>query len=72
MEEINKNSPLSNTSAPSKPTSESTEASLEFELISKKDKKFPFVWFFIGLLIVISITVAVLIYLKIINPSSLF
>jgi hypothetical protein len=74
MEEINKVAPSTGTkpAIASKPTSESTENSLDFQLISKKDKKYTWVWVLLGVLIFALITVGLLIYLKIIDPSSLF
>ena len=77
MEEINKNpnqavtTPSPVTAAATKPSSESTEASLEFELVSKKEKKFPIVWVLLSLFFISVITVGILIYLKIINLSFL-
>lgn len=65
MEEINKATP--STTPAIKPSSESTESSLEFELISKKEKKFPFVWVFVILILLSIITVGVLAYLKVIE-----
>jgi len=65
MEELNKVTP-SNIPV-TKPTSESTETSLEFELVSKKDKKFPWIWVILALSIFSIITTLFLGYLNIIN-----
>jgi|LakMenEpi03Aug12_release.lakeMendotaPanAssembly.Ray.scaffolds.fasta_scaffold3946937_1 hypothetical protein len=65
MEEINKSVP--STAPETKATSESTDNSLEFELVSKKDRKFPWVWVILTLLFVSLITVGALVYLNIIS-----
>lgn len=75
MEEINKSvPPIKPSDAPAtKPTSESTENSLDFELVSKKEKKFPFLWVIVLIILLSFITVGVLVYLKIIElPFNLF
>lgn len=65
MEEINKSVPPA--TAQSNATSESTNESLEFQLVSKKTKKFPWVWILLILFLVSLITVGVLVYLNIIT-----
>ena len=49
-----------------KPSSETTNTSMDFELVSKKPAKFPILIVFLSLILVTLITVGVLIYLKII------
>ena len=66
MEEINKQTTPS-TAPETKPTSELTENSLDFELISKKDKKFPWIWVIFSLILISLVTIGVLVYLKIIT-----
>lgn len=61
MEDLNKASP---SDAPvTKPTSESTANSLEFELISKKPKKFPWLILLLVLIFLGFIAFGVLVYL---------
>ena len=49
-----------------KPSSETTDTSMDFELVSKKPSKFPILIVFLSLILVALITVGVLVYLKII------
>jgi len=75
MEEINKSvPPVKPSDAPAtKPTSESTENSLDFELVSKKEKKFPLLWVIVSVILLSLITVGILTYLEIIElPFNLF
>ena len=50
-----------------KPSSETTNTSMDFELVSKKPVKFPILIVFLSLILVTLITVGVLVYLKIIT-----
>lgn len=49
------------------PTSESPEVSLDFELVSKKEKKFPILLALVSVIILGLITFGVLFYLQIIK-----